>query len=189
MPSAALTATLEGCRHRDELSWRALYDAHFEFIYRTARRLGIPDHELEDVVHDVFVVVWRKIDTFQYGRITTWLYRICANVVSDRHRRRRVVEAFERLQPWRRETMATQERSVEQAETRQAVAAVMARMSRKKREVLALFELEGLSGAEIAERVGCPVETVWTRRHHARRDFTRLSHKMGLPADLMEETP
>jgi RNA polymerase sigma-70 factor (ECF subfamily) len=50
-------------------------------------------------------------------------------------------------------------------------------MGRKKREVFALYELEGCSGEEIAERVGCKLETVWTRLHYARKDFARLVKK------------
>jgi RNA polymerase sigma-70 factor (ECF subfamily) len=52
-------------------------------------------------------------------------------------------------------------------------------MAPKKREVFALFELEGLTGEEIAERVGCKVDTVWTRLWHARRDFERIARKRG----------
>jgi RNA polymerase sigma-70 factor (ECF subfamily) len=176
-PDAALVAR---CRRGEPDAWRALYDAHWAFVYRTARRLGTPQEELEDVVHDVFVVVLRKLDTFEDGRLTTWLYRITANTVSDRHRRRRVRSAFAALKVWigaapppapdRRAEQACAERRTEQ---------VLARMSPKKREVLALHALEGLSGDEIAERLGCPVNTVWTRLHHARREFAEVAEALG----------
>ena len=60
---------------------------------------------------------------------------------------------------------------------------VLERMSPKKREVFALFELEGLSGEEIAARIGVPVNTVWTRLHHARREFIKIGRRLG----VMEE--
>ena len=66
---------------------------------------------------------------------------------------------------------------------------IFARMSPRKREVLALYELEGLSGPEIAERVGCPLPTVWTRLHHARRDFQKLSRKLGYAEDEVMACP
>ena len=44
-------------------------------------------------------------------------------------------------------------------------------MTEKKRSVLVLFELEGYSGEEIAQLQGVPVDTVWTRLHHARREL------------------
>ena len=52
-------------------------------------------------------------------------------------------------------------------------------MAPKKREVFAMFELEGLSGEQIAERIGCPVNTVWTRLHHARKDFLKNARRLG----------
>jgi len=58
-------------------------------------------------------------------------------------------------------------------------------MAPKKREVFALFELEGLSGDEIAERLGCPVNTVWTRLHHARAEFVKVARRLG----CLEVTP
>ena len=49
----------------------------------------------------------------------------------------------------------------------------LSKLSQKKREVLVLFELEGLSGDEIAVALGCPVPTVFTRLHHARKELER----------------
>jgi RNA polymerase sigma-70 factor (ECF subfamily) len=60
---------------------------------------------------------------------------------------------------------------------------ILRKMTPKKREVLVLFELEGLSGEEIATCVGCPVDTVWSRLHHARRDFLKLARRGGYLED------
>ena len=69
---------------------------------------------------------------------------------------------------------------LESREAERIVADVLQKMAPKKREVFALYELESLSGEEIAERVGCPVATVWTRLHHARKDFERIARKRGV---------
>jgi RNA polymerase sigma-70 factor (ECF subfamily) len=47
-------------------------------------------------------------------------------------------------------------------------------MAEKRRTAFVLFEIEGYSGEEIAELFGIPVATVWTRLHHARKDYFRL---------------
>jgi RNA polymerase sigma-70 factor (ECF subfamily) len=180
MEGQSLARVLERCRARDESAWKELYDAHFDFVFRVARRLGTPAEEAEDVVHDVFVVVYRKLDSFQEGRLTTWLYRIAANVVSDRHRRRRVRTAFSKLGLWiGAAPEETPERIAERSSAQRAVERVLERMAPKKREVFALFELEGLSGDEIAERLGCPTNTVWTRLHHARKEFIEIARRLG----------
>jgi RNA polymerase sigma-70 factor (ECF subfamily) len=170
----------------DQAAFRALYDAHFDLVYRTCRRLGLPDADAEDAAQETFIVAARKLDRFSEGKLSTWLYRIAANLVSARHRRRRVREALTAL--WRRpeEPVApSAERSYEAREAARRVGEILATMAPKKREVFALFELEGLTGEEIAERVGCKVETVWTRLWHARRDFERIARKRG----LLEEAP
>lgn len=168
------------CRAQDQSAWKELYDAHFDFVYRVARRLGTPAAEAEDVVHDVFEVVFKRLDQFEEGRLTTWMYRITANVVSDRHRRRRVRRAFEDLKVWIGATAPElPDRTAERKSAESAVERVLERMSPKKREVFALFELEGLSGEAIAERLACPVNTVWTRLHHARAEFVTVARRLG----------
>jgi len=177
--TSGILAVVERCRARDESAWKELYDAHFDFVLRVARRLGTPEAEAEDVVHDVFVVVHRKLDQFEGGKLTTWLYRITANVVSDRHRKRRVRRAFESLKVWiGGEAGDTPERAAERASATRAVERVLERMDPKKREVFALFELEGLSGEQIAEQVGCPINTVWTRLYHSRKQFLEIARKL-----------
>ena len=173
---------LERCRAGDGASWRALHQAYFPYVWRTARALGTPPEELDDVCQEVFEVAFRKLDRFRDGLFTTWLYRIIANVVSSRHRRRRVRRAFtemlQRSPP--PPAVRTPAQIAEARQVERAVAEVLERMAPRKREVFALFELEGLSGEEIAERVGCGVATVWTRLFHARRDFERIARKRGV---------
>ena len=174
---AALAAR---CRDGDETAWETLYDAHFDFVYRVARQLGVPEHDGEDVSHDVFIVAHAKIGAFTDGRLSTWLYRITANVVRDYHRRWKVRRSLELVKTWLwGVTVRNPESIAEQRSASRAVEQVLATMSPKKREVFALFELEGLDGAEIALRVGCPEGTVWTRLHHARKDFVRIARRLG----------
>jgi len=171
---------LDRCRSGDVAAWRWLYDAHFDFVYRVARRLGTPVEELEDVCQETFLVAFRKLDQFREGKLSTWLYRIAANVASDRHRRRKVRRAFAALWGGGREESSsrTPEREYESAEAEALVSRILERMAPKKREVFALFEVEGLSGEEVAERVGCKVATVWTRLFHARKEFEALGARM-----------
>ena len=171
------------CKAGDRAAFRQLYERHFRSVHRTAQCLGTPPGELEDVGQEVFSHAFRSLDRFSGGNFGHWLHRICANVVTDHHRKRRVRETFGRF--WSAESAEPvapgpgPEGEVERAQAEQHVAKILARMRPKQREVFALFELEGLSGEEIADRVGCPVNTVWTRLHHARRDFVRIGEKRG----------
>ncbi len=169
-------------RQGDPAACHALYERHFPAVWRLARRLGTPPMELEDVTQEVFAAAFGKLDRFGGGSFAHWIHRICANVVTDHHRRRRVREGFRRLFGAEPELEgAPGPESVAAAhEAERRVAQILARMRPRQREVFALFELAGLSGEEIAVRVGCPLGTVWTRLHHARRAFVRIGRKRGL---------
>jgi RNA polymerase sigma-70 factor (ECF subfamily) len=173
--------TVALCREGDTTAWKKLYEANFDFAYRTAHRLGAPTSEVEDVVHEAFEVAFRKLDNFHHGLFSTWLYRIVANVVSSRLRKRRVRDFFHRL--WAsgpEETSESPEASVGARQTLERLSEVLRQLSAEKREVFALHELEGLTHEEISTRVGCKVETVRTRLHYARKDFEKLARLKGL---------
>ncbi|MHB8420887.1 MAG: RNA polymerase sigma factor [Myxococcales bacterium] len=189
MPSVPNAATpddeaelLARCREGDRGAFRALYARHFARVHGTARRLGTPPAELDDVTQEVFASAFGKLDRFGGGSFGNWLHRICHNVVTDHHRKRNVREAFRRIVGAPQENHAEGPSPETAASAREAsaqVSAILSRMRPKQREVFALFELEGLSGEEISERVGCPVNTVWTRLHHARLAFVKIGRKRG----------
>ncbi len=177
---ALVRRALEG----DKAAFRALYLAEFEFVLRTCIRFGLGESDAEDAAQETFQIAHRKLARFTQGRFSTWLYRIAANVVADVHRRRRVREALLSLWMPREEPLApSPDEPVHQADAARQVRAVLARMSAKKREVFVLYELEGLPGEEIAERIGCNVATVWTRLHYARQEFKKIAIEQGLAAE------
>ena len=167
----------------DPAAQRALYVQHFPGVYRSARHLGIALSEIDDVTQEVFERAFRRLDRFAGGNFPGWLHRICANVVTDHHRRRRVRESFRRLlgsDPGAGlPANPSPEGAAAQAQAEQHVSSILSRMRPKLREVFALFELERLSGDEIAERLACPAATVRTRLFHARREFLRIGRKNG----------
>ncbi len=153
-----------------------LYRAHAQDVARWARRLGGPLIDVEDVVQEVFLVVHQKLPSFRAeAAITTWLFRITANVAS--HRRRK-----DRIRLWLRGTaeetgadLTSHEPDapsrIEQSQLTRRLYSVLDGMSEKYRTVLILFELEELSGEQIAELMDARVGTVWVWLHRARTDF------------------
>jgi RNA polymerase sigma-70 factor (ECF subfamily) len=173
---------IERCLAGDRQAHRRFYERYAGFVFKTARRLGIERDEVEDVAQDVFSVAFRQLSKFKSGQLTTWLYRICSNRVTDRYRRRSVRRALAHLiggDP-QEESAPSADRDLERHEAERAVSEIISRMSPKKRDVFVLFEIEGLPGDQIATRVGCPVETVWTRLFHARREFERIGRARGV---------
>jgi RNA polymerase sigma-70 factor, ECF subfamily len=156
----------------------ALYRAHAQTVARWAGRLGGPTVDAEDVVQEVFLVAHRLLPEFRgEARITTWLFRITHNVVRHRRRRERVRrllgagndEAARRVASLR----PTPVEDLERVEAQRAVYGILDGMSDKYRTVFVLFELEGLSGEEVAALTGQRLGTIWVWLHRARAQFLK----------------
>jgi RNA polymerase sigma-70 factor (ECF subfamily) len=148
---------------------REVFDEYAGYVWRTFRHLGIPEADVPDLCQEVFVVVHRKLGEFE-GRssVKTWLYGICVRVASD-HRRRAHVRN-ERAQSDAGEQLSSSQSfgPDARAEARAQLQSLLAELDDDKRTVLVLYELEGLTMKEIAEIVGCPLQTAYSRLHAAR---------------------
>jgi RNA polymerase sigma factor (sigma-70 family) len=146
-----------------------LYDRYAPALLRFARRLD--RQEAEDIVQTVFMRVLHLAPKFdvQVASARPWLYAITAKVAMEQHR------SFLRWKTTRtclaRQSMSDAENPSElQSDLRTS----LSRLSADKRTVLVLAEVEGFSGEEIAQMLGIPVGTVWTRLHYARRQLRSL---------------
>jgi RNA polymerase sigma-70 factor (ECF subfamily) len=156
----------------------ALYGEHAAFLSRVLIRL-VGDAYVDDLIQETFLVAHRKRATFDGSSAPrTWLYGIAANLAM-RHRRSRGrfarmlgVFADEPIAP-----APSPERGLEQARAAAIVRATLDKLPFKQREVFVLYELEELEGPQIAELLDIPVNTVWTRLHHARKRFQELVRK------------
>jgi RNA polymerase sigma-70 factor (ECF subfamily) len=153
-----------------------IYQAHFDFVYRLAARLGGPHVDAEDAAQEVFLVVSRRLHTFDgTSLVTTWLYGITLNVTRSLRRRNRLRHFFERDEahaPPVDPPLVSVDRA-ELLEAHRIANQILDKMAPKKREVFILAEFEELSCEEIAQIVGAKTETVWSRLHYARREFER----------------
>jgi RNA polymerase sigma-70 factor (ECF subfamily) len=153
-------------------SFAQVYEEYFEFIWRSARRLGIPEASLDDVVQDVFVTAYRRLPDFEgRSQLKTWLFGILRHTVQDFRRtlRRKPTEALEQ-EP----TDTSSQSPHEAAARRQGVMlldAVLAELADELREVFVLSELEQLSAPEVGLALGLNVNTVYSRLRAARAEF------------------
>jgi RNA polymerase sigma-70 factor (ECF subfamily) len=159
------------------LDLEALYRAHASTVARWSAHLGGSSADLDDLVHEIFLVAGRRLNEFRgHAKVTTWLYRITERVVAARRR-------SDRVRRWLRRTRRadvvsalcsaplTPVEDLHRHQARAAVYQVLDRLPEKYRSVLILFELEGLSGEEIAALTGRKLATVWVHLHRARARF------------------
>jgi len=158
-------------------SFEVVYDRWFDDVSRWVRAFGGLDADLDDLVQEVFLIVRRKLPKFDDRNLPGWLYRITQRTVRDYRRRawfRRTLlgREGERPEPGSNEPDPSQ--VLERREAERFLVQILAKMSAARRTAFILFEIEGYTGEEIAALEDVPVNTVWTRLHHARRDFYAL---------------
>ena len=162
-------------------SFKAIYETHFRFVWRSVRRLGVPESDIADAVQDVFLVVHRRLGDFEgRSKVTTWLYGICFRVARDR---RRLAHARRRADDDGQMDERPDERAdvAAAAERRQGLALlenILDEMPIEQRAVFTLFELDALGGEAIAEMLEIPVGTVYSRLRIAREQFRRSLSRM-----------
>lgn len=165
----------------DDAAFRALFDAHWPFVWRVLRRHGVPEHELDDACQEVFLVVHRRLAEFEgRSKLQTWLYGIAIRVsLAARRRARRTEQPCEATEPEPARDQDPFQHALRLQALRELEAALSA-ISDAQREVFVLYELEGLSLAEVAEALGVPENTVWYRLHAAREAVTAHMRKREL---------
>lgn len=151
-------------------SFEAFYRAQAPVVWRALRRFGVPPADLEDAAQDVFIVAHRKLPEFE-GRSShkTWVFGICLRVASDwRKKTHARKEAPLAEAPVRSSSGETATREIAMRQARQKLAEGLQRLDEEKRAAFVLFELEQLSMLEVAETVGCPLQTAYARLYAAR---------------------
>jgi len=156
------------------LQFDAVYAEHFDFVWRNLRRLGVRDGELRDAAQDAFLVVHRRLATFDgIGSVRAWLYSIVRRVASDSRRSRRRKELVE---PAPAESIADPrgrepERDAMQQHALRQLLQLLAQLDEDKREVLILCDLEEMSAKEAGESLGLNLNTVYSRLRAARQEL------------------
>lgn len=156
-----------------------LYDAYAPQVLRWARRLAGPSADIEDVVHDVFVVALQRAFAFQgEATVKTWLFRITHHVVRGRKRRsflrgllfrRREQEMVDTLP-----VPATPLQELERREDHERLYRALDRLPDRYRTAIILYDIEGLASDDVAELLGITVGALWVRVHRGRAKLGEL---------------
>jgi RNA polymerase sigma-70 factor, ECF subfamily len=177
MNAVALTSEslVARCIAGERRAWRELHARYHPTVFGFLRRLGVRSPEIEDACQEVFVQVFRYLATFeQRADLRTWLYKLCVTQAGRVRRRAAVRSAVAWLLPTQTADTAGRGPEWSETEVQRRVHGALERMKTIHRVVFVLYELEGLSGQEVAAVTGLPFSTVRRRLHHARQAFTAL---------------
>jgi len=173
----------------ERISADALFREHASYVANFARRLGIPHHDVQDLVQEVFLVAHRK-GGYDAGpaQPRTWLCAIAVRLVRKAHRER------DRLNPSdtpRVELAGGEARDAsQQLETRRLLEhaqQALEALDIEHRAAFVLYEIEKESCENIALALEVPIGTVYSRLHHARRKFLAAHEAIANRRSIMRK--
>ena len=138
------------------------------YVGRTLRYLGIREAHLEDVCQEVFVVVHRQLARYEGGPVRAWIRQICVYVANNHRRSLRRHPEDPMADPPEVADRAPQQGELEERQARQQLLTALDLVPKDQRAVFVLFEIEELTMPEVAQAVGCPLQTAYSRLYAAR---------------------
>lgn len=160
--------------HASSVDVAELFRAHGPFLLAAVARMSGPGPHVEDIVQEVFVTALNKRQQLVAGaHVRGWLYRTASHLVRHRWRSgfrwRSFTDRFATHTPLVIEPPATER--VDDEHSAERVWRVLQRLPHNQREVVMLYELEELSGQDIAKLLAIPENTVWSRLRLGRERF------------------
>ncbi|HLV67110.1 MAG TPA: sigma-70 family RNA polymerase sigma factor [Polyangiaceae bacterium] len=160
----------------------SIYEQYFDFVWASARRLGVSPASMDDIVQDVFIVIHAKIHTLKEpSALRSWIYGIVRRTVSDHHRSQRTRAASGAVlatepPPAPPTPFALAERN----DRVELLWSLLQTLDPAKREVFLLAEVEQMTVPEIAEILQIPLNTAYSRLRAARIAFEEaLARRTG----------
>lgn len=155
------------------LEFDAVYRAQVGAVWRALSGLGVRGADLHDACQEVFLVVHRRLPEFD-GRhkVSTWIHAICINVAYAWRRRAAKREPLVDADATAT-TAHDPERELSAREAADALRRLLDVLDDDKRAIFVLYEVGEMSMREVAEAVGCPLQTAYSRYHAARKLLDR----------------
>lgn len=158
-----------------------LFESESDYVWHTLRRLGVRERDLEDLVHDVFVVVHRHLGDFDPRRpIRPWLFGIAFRVAAGyrrlaRTQREQVSDHIEAV-----DTMPGADDVVATKQAQAIVQEALEIIDLDRRAILLMYEFDGHSMPEIAQTLGIPLNTAYSRLRLARDQFAAACRRLQM---------
>ncbi len=167
-----------------ESIFRSMYEAHVDFVWRNLRRLGVELGDVDDKTQEVFVIAHRRFVEFEdrgHGP-RAWLFQIVIRVASDarRHKRRHPEDPDSGKLLERESIEPPQTQALARREALERLDRALGTLEVGRRAVLVLHEIEEMTAPEIAQSLGIPLNTVYSRLRVARAELeAALSRQEG----------
>ncbi len=148
------------------------FSLEFDYLCRTLQRLGVREADIEDLAHEIFLILRRKWNEYDPNRpLRPYLFGIAFRVAA-RHRRRQSREVPGDL-PEIADPAAQPDQLLSAAEARALVLRALERIALPRRAVFVMHDLDETPMRLIAETLNIPLFTAYSRLRKARKEFER----------------
>lgn len=152
------------------VSLRAIFDAEFDWVCRTLRRLGVRQTDLEDAAQETFLAVAGKLEEYDPARpLRPWLFGFAMRIAAN-HRRKKKSDPTDAADE-AASTTASPEREAELAQAKDLALRALDRVDEDRRAIFVMHDIEGFGAPEIAQLLSIPQNTVYSRLRTARQEF------------------
>jgi RNA polymerase sigma-70 factor (ECF subfamily) len=169
---------VERCRRGDEGAFQELVDQYKDLVFALIARTVQDRSRAEDLAQDVFLRIHRGLPYFRgEARLSTWIYRIVANVCVYDHARPPAAMSLDTVDDDRRrerDALSVADRRFSDLELRDRLEKAIARLPANYRLLVAAHYLQGIQYEELAEALQLPLGTVKTQLHRAKQQLRRL---------------
>jgi len=169
---------VERCRRGDEGAFQELVDRYKDLVFALIARTVQDRSRAEDLAQEVFLRIHRGLPYFRgEARLSTWIYRIVANVCLQDHARPAVGRESVSLEDDEgrgRVTVSTPDRRFGDLELRDRLEKAIARLPAHYRLLVAAHYLQGVQYEGLAEALQLPLGTVKTQLHRAKQQLRRM---------------
>jgi RNA polymerase sigma-70 factor (ECF subfamily) len=165
---------VERCRRGDDDAFQELIDQYKDLVFALIAR-SVPDRsKADDLAQDVFLRVHRGLPYFRgEARLSTWIYRIVANVCAQ-SRESSSVEQLDEGSLKGGKALRTEDRHPSELELKDRLEKAIARLPSQYRLLIAAHYLDGVRYEELADALQMPLGTVKTHLHRAKRELRRM---------------
>lgn len=160
------------------LSFESIFQTECSYVLRLLARLGVKESEREDLAQEVFLLVSQRLNTFDPDKpLRPWLFAFVFRVASNHRRLRHSKIQFEEIDQNQPDPAAS-ESAFETKQQQDLVIEVLQTIPFDRRTALIMHDIDGFEGAQIAEILSIPLNTVYSRIRVAREEFTASLHRL-----------
>jgi RNA polymerase sigma-70 factor (ECF subfamily) len=159
------------------LTLKLLYESEFSYVWKSLRRMGVASQDLQDVAHDVFVQVHLSLPSYDPSRpLRPWLFGIVFRVVSGSRRRKSNSETPVEVEP--EPSNQNPEQALALSQDHALVHSALQTLPDDRRAIFIMHELDGHPMPAIADVIGVPLNTCYSRLRIGRTEFKKAVQRL-----------